>query len=145
MRRASLRVKGGPSTRHWRQWSRIASTGPHRGAPRGERGDVDGPVGGGAEEDLAGDDAPGRLDELEDSLHRHRLPAAALPHDPQHLARVDVEAEAVDGPHDALVHEEGHVEIPDGKERGRILISQHRLPGRVGELSGSQSLTRQWL
>ena len=64
---------------------------------------------------------PGELHELEDGPHRDRLAAAALAHDPEHLAGEDVEAQPVDRPDHALLEEERHPQVPDGQERGQAL------------------------
>src|SRR5215831_15896604 len=89
------------------------------GALRGEAGEVDGRPRALLKEDLTADDAPGRLDDLQDGLHGHALAASALADDPDHLARLHVEAHAVDRPHEPLVQEEVHPEVPDSKDRRR--------------------------
>src|SRR5690606_33156553 len=53
--------------------------------------------------DLAGDDPAGSLHQAEYRLHRDALTAAALPRDPDDLACVEVEADAVDRLGDPLV------------------------------------------
>jgi len=64
-------------------------------------------------EDLAADDPAGRLDDLQGSLHGDALPAPALAHDADHLTGLDVEAHAVDRPHDSLVEREVDTEVLD--------------------------------
>jgi len=95
-----------------------APNGAHRGALRREPGQVDGRGRILTKEDLARDDPTGRLDDLQDGLHGHALPAPALADDSDHLAGTNIEAHAVDRPHDALVEEKMDPQILD-LENGR--------------------------
>src|SRR5947209_19402807 len=109
--RASARDRRGPLGRHCRSWSRSASmicsptewTGlnaaigscgiraisapriARSSAPFGEPRQIDGRRRVLLEQDLAADDAAGRLDDLKDSLHRHALAAPALADDADDL------------------------------------------------------------
>src|SRR5438876_4639217 len=68
-------------------------------------------------DDLALHDAPGRLrDEPHDAQGGDRLARTRLADDAERLALVDVEADAVDGAHDALVGEEVCLESLDFEE-----------------------------
>src|SRR4030095_5810755 len=83
------------------------------GALRRELRQVDGSARALLEEDLAADDPAGRLDDLQDGLHRHALAAAALADDADDLPRLHVEAHAVDRAHEPLVEEEENAQVLD--------------------------------
>ena len=88
---------------------------PHLGALGVQLRQVDGLgraiLGGAPEQHLAADDATRRLDDAEQGLHGHALAAAALAHDAEDLARVDIQRDAVDRLHHPLIHEEVDLEI----------------------------------
>ena len=70
-----------------------------------------------------GDDLRGRLrDQAHDRERGHRLAAAGLADDPERLALLDREADAVDGAHDALAGEEVGAEVVDF-EQGHGYVS----------------------
>ena len=73
---------------------------------------------------LAAGDPPGRLDQLQDRLHRHALAATALTDDPNHLAGKYVEAHAIHGANHAFVELERNAQITDPKQRrDRIAVA----------------------
>ena len=82
-------------------------------ALRREPGQVDGRRRVLLEEDLAADDAAGRLDDLQDGLHRDALAAPALADDPDDLAGMHVEADAVDRADEPFVEEEVDAKVFD--------------------------------
>ena len=67
------------------------------------------------EEDLPVHHPAGVLEQAHDGEAGHALAAAALPHDAQHLALIQVEADAADGLDLAHVGEKGGLQIPNGK------------------------------
>ena len=85
----------------------------HGGTARRQLGQIDRVRRVGPEEHRAAHDATGRLDDLQQRLHRDALAAAALAHDPHHLAGVDVERHAVHRAYQALVEEEVHAQVAD--------------------------------
>src|SRR5207249_4454530 len=76
---------------------------------------------GARQNNLAGDDAPGAIDDAQDRLRGDAFSAAALTDDAQRLARSDVERSAVDGLGRSLVLEKTGPEIPDRKKRLRFV------------------------
>src|SRR6185503_12155510 len=76
------------------------------GALRGEPRQIDRGLRVLPEQDPAADDAPGRLDDLQDGLHGDALAAAALADDPDDLAWMHVEAHAVDRANEPFVQRE---------------------------------------
>ena len=88
-----------------------------------------------AEADLARGDAAGPFDQLQDRLHGHALAAAAFADDAEHLAGHDVEAGAVDGAHQPLVHREGDAEVADREQRGRTSFIGASVAVRVGGIA----------
>src|SRR5438445_2612578 len=84
------------------------------------------------EQDLAADDAAGRLDDLKDGLHRHALAAPALADGPDDLTGMHVEAHAIDRAHEPLVEEKVDAEILDPEDWCR-----HWLYGSAASLNPS--------
>src|SRR5690606_27466556 len=70
-----------------------------------------------AVDDLAAHDAAGLLYQAQDRLHGDALAASALADDADDLALVEVERDAVDGSHDALVELEVRLEVLDRQDR----------------------------
>ena len=87
-------------------------------APRGgELREVDDAAVGGGTGSRRSVDAARPLDELQDRPHRDALAAAAFADDAEHLAGHDVEADAVDGAHQALVQGEGDAQVAHREQR----------------------------
>src|SRR5450631_50632 len=84
---------------------------------------------GAGQDNLAVDDASGTIDDAQDRLRRHAFSAAAFTDDAQRLSRGDVERRAVDGFGRSLILEKTGPQIPDRKQRLRIV--RHRPSGRA--------------
>jgi hypothetical protein len=103
----------------------------------GRLGEIARPLAFRRKEDLAADDATGRiLDQAHDRQARHALARPALAHDPQHLAPVHRERDAVDRLDGAFFAEEVRAEIFYLEDRHRQLIPLPRASPSVGAYLG---------
>ena len=75
------------------------------------------------EADGAARDAAGLVDEAEHGEPADGLAGAGFSHQPQHLAAIDREADAIDGADEALAGGEGDREVLDVEDRSRHLLS----------------------
>ena len=82
------------------------------------------------EEHLALGDAAGVRQDAHDRIGRHALAAAALAHDAQHLAGIQVVGDTVDGPDLAGVGIEGGVQVLDLQDRHFAHIVTSSVSGR---------------
>ena len=91
-------------------------------------------------EQLAADDAAGALGEQPDDRERgHALAAAGLADQPERLAILDVEGDAVDRAHLAVAGEEGGAQVVDPQERrhsGISPVSEYRRAGSAMHFAG---------
>jgi hypothetical protein len=75
-------------------------------------------------ENLAAADASGRLNQLQDRLHRDAFAAARFADNPHHLARANLETHPIHGPHRTFVELEDDAEIADGEQRLYLFLTR---------------------